>query len=176
MKRMKRKWIIFALLTVVVLGAVTAVQYRWWQQDRSVPTPEDGEYYLVNASCYERDADKGERLGKIPLAPEDTEAVTQFLQSLKPTWEDGDNPAAVSSTPPDGIWLETGDGRYLVTLFSQDTSPAPRCLITQGEGEDARQWMCQAPDADAFRQMRQLIQDYPGAVQWYFEYGEYIEA
>ena len=28
MKRMKRKWIIFALLAVVVLGAVTAVQYR----------------------------------------------------------------------------------------------------------------------------------------------------
>ena len=42
MKRMKRKWIIFALLTVVVLGAGTAVQYRWWQQDRRVPTPEDG--------------------------------------------------------------------------------------------------------------------------------------
>ena len=176
MKRMKRKRIIFALLTVVVLGAVTAVQYRWWQQDRSVPTPEDGEYYLVNASCYERDAGKGERLGKIPLAPEDTEAVTQFLQSLKPTWEDGDNPAAVPFGQPDGIWLETGGGRYLVTLFSQDTSPNPRCLITQGEVEDARRWMCQAPDADAFRQMRQLIKDYPGAVQWYFEHGEYIEA
>ena len=176
MKRMKRKWIIFALLTVVVLGAVTAVQYRWWQQDRSVPTPKDGEYYLVNASCYERDRDKGERLGKIPLAAEDTKTVTQFLQSLKPTWEDGNNPAAVPFGQSDGIWLETGDGRYLVTLFSQDTSPSPRCLITQGEGEDARRWLCEAPDADAFQQMRQLIKDYPGAVQWYFEYGEYSEA
>lgn len=177
---MKKRGVIL-LFIFFVLGAGAIFFYYHQSQNASIPAPEDAQYFIVNAQCEERN-EQGQRLGKMKVTEEKEDYVWKFLQKLKPFKDEQLLTAGISSGPVEAIWVECEKEKYSIKLCQTrlpgETDIHSYLFMSHQEGENwenAEHWLCKAPSATSFQEMQRFIQEYDQPIQWYFEYGEYLE-